>query len=116
VTTALLYLAAFVWLFHYTWVLFGSIMNARRVRDMGKLSNTARWMTYLSLGIGYPLDVLFMLLFCVMLLDPPREITLSKKLWRLSNGGGWWAWQCRRAQWWRANLLDWFDHKGEHRG
>lgn len=103
-----------LWLFHYTWTLFAAVMNARRVRDLGRLTLQARWMTLVALAIGYPLDALANLVFSAVLWEWPREILLSGRLWRLSNGPP--GWRRDRAEWWRSRFLDWFDDRGVHQG
>jgi hypothetical protein len=110
------YVLSLLFMLWFTWVMFAALMNAKRVRAAGQLKAPARVFAYVALGIGYPLDVLCMLVFCVVLLDAPQEFTLSGKLWRLSQRGGRWGWQRTAAEVIRSSLLDNFDPDGVHHG
>jgi hypothetical protein len=68
-------------------------------------------MTAFGALIGVPLDIFLNLISSVIMLDIPKEVTLSQKLSRLNDTGGW---RGDVARWICAELLDPFDPRGYH--
>jgi hypothetical protein len=92
------------------WALYLAIMNLARVRD--QLHPVAKVHAYLLLFVGYPMDAILNLVFCLVIWRRPRDLLFTGTLKRtLNNEDGWRetvaAWVCR-------NLLDQFDPKGKH--
>lgn len=96
-------------LLNMTWVYYVAIVGLYRARDT--LGMPAKVMTYMGALIGVPLDILLNLVASVLLCDLPREVTLSQRLSRLNNTGGW---RGDVARWVCAELLDPFDPRGAH--
>lgn len=88
-------------------------MALKRARDDGSISRIALTLGYPVLAVGYVLD------FCVnisvlslVVLDLPRETTVSQHLSRLVKTGK--PFQVAIANWIGKNLLDAFDPSGAH--
>ena len=92
-----------------TWIYYVAIIRLYREKD--NLNNVAYFMTAFGALIGVPLDILLNLISSVILLDVPKEVTLSQKLSRLNDTGGW---RGDVARWICAELLDPFDPRGFH--
>ena len=94
------------------WVLYAAVMNFKRAKDAGTLSKT-------GLVLGYPIFIVGMLLdiYCnlipltLILLEIPFELTVSARVTRLSNKGGW---RGDVARWFCDDLLDDLDPSGKH--
>lgn len=71
----------------------------------------ARVMAVLAAIPGIPMDVALNVVASILLLDIPLEVTLSQKLSRLNDTGGW---RGDVARWVCAELLDPFDPRGRH--
>lgn len=105
-----------LWLLHYTWTLFAAVMNVKRVRNDGTITPQVRAMGGIALALGSVLNAGVNIFICTLLfLELPREVMTSKRLWRLSQGGGRWPWQQHLAEWLRSRFLDWLDPGGKHR-
>lgn len=96
-------------LVNVTWVYYVAIV--RLYRDRAALRWPAKIMAYAGAAVGVPLDILLNLAATVLLLDWPHEVTLSQRLSRLNNTGGW---RGDVARWVCAELLDPFDPRGSH--
>lgn len=105
----ILYLIAIPLLINMTWIYYVAIMRLKYVRDT--LNPVAKVMGYMGLAVGFPLDILLNLFFSIVLLDMPKEVTLSRHLSRLNDDTGW---RGKAARWICANLLDPFDPSGAH--
>lgn len=94
------------------WALFLSATALDRARRAGTLSAPAKVLG-LPLIVGTAvIDVAVnWVLGTLVLLDRPREWTLSQRLARLSTTGGW---RAAVAKWICSNLLDAFDPTGDH--
>lgn len=92
-----------------TWIYYVAIIRLYREKD--KLSTVAYGMTILGALVGVPLDISLNLICSVMMLDVPKEVTLSQKLSRLNDTGGW---RGDVSRWICAELLDPFDPRGFH--
>lgn len=93
------------------WVLYVAVMNLKRVRDANQLSRTATALRYPVFIFGYALDIAVnAVVMSVVLLEPPREFTVTARLKRHKNSNGW-----RQAvALWFEPLLDPFDPSGNH--
>ena len=98
------------------WLIFVAMMRLREVRDAGKLTLAQKILGYPVLFFGLALDfILNVIVGSLVFLELPREMTLSARLWRLSNGDGW---RRKPALAIRVNLLDSIDPSpsGVHKG
>lgn len=97
------------------WTHYIAVMRLKMLRDAGTLT---RWQTvfgYYVLAKGLLIDLVYHLVIgTLVLLEWPREWTLSGRLWRLSTTGS--GWRQRWALAIRQTLLDPFDPSGVHRG
>lgn len=99
-------------LLYALWVFYLAVMNLMRARIAGRLRKPALVLGYPLLVVGVLLDVAAnVLVMSVLLLEPPRELLVTKRLRRHATGTGW-----RRdvAMWFAVNLLDVFDPSGRH--
>jgi hypothetical protein len=97
------------------WVIFAAMMRLRQVRDAGKLTLAMKVLGYPVLFFGLFID--FMLNAVpgsILFLEFPREMTLSKRLWRHSQEST--GYKQKLAELIRVNLLDALDPSGVHRG
>lgn len=94
------------------WVLYLAVMNLKRVRDLGKLSNTAKVLGTPILVLGYLIDFLLnAVLMSILLLELPRELTISERLKRHNTSSHGWK---KSVSTWFEPLLDPFDPSGNH--
>lgn len=97
-------------LIQLTWVHFLAVMNLSRNRN--KLTKFARFWAYSILAVGYPLDILFNLVFgTIFLLEPPKELLFTARCNRLIEED---TWRGNMARWFCRNMLDPFDPNGTH--
>lgn len=99
------------------WLYFVAAMRLREMRDAKLLTKSQRVMGSILLAEGLFLDLLVhWLIGTVVFLEFParKEYTLSRRLWRLSNGPE--GWRKRWATAIRHELLDTADPEGIHRG
>lgn len=97
------------------WIIFAAVMRLKQVREAGKLTLPMKVFGYPALAVGLIVDFVVNVMFgTLVLLELPRELTLSTRLWRLSNSEP--SWRQRWALWLRTNLLDAIDPSGIHRG
>jgi hypothetical protein len=72
------------------YVFYCAVMNLKRVRDAGKLTAVGKALGYPTLMIGYVLDVLVnVLVMTVVMLELPRETTVTARLKRHQKSKGW---------------------------
>ena len=72
------------------WVFFLAVMNLARADAAGTLPRTSLILGIPLITVAYVLDVAVNLtLGTVLLLDVPKEWTLSERLERLKSAGGW---------------------------
>lgn len=103
---------------HVLWVYFVAVMHLKHLQADGKLTGGIKFMGYQALCIGLILDlVVHLVVGSLLFLELPawREWTLSRRLWRLSNGPDD-TWRRRLALAIRRGLLDQIDPEGVHRG
>jgi len=99
------------------WLYFVAAMRLREVRDAKLLTKEQRVIGAILLCEGLLLDLLVhWFVGTVLFLEFPawKEYTLSRRLWRLSNGPE--GWRKRLATCIRTRLLDSIDPEGVHRG
>jgi hypothetical protein len=88
-------------------------MNLQRARDNGTLSRVAYTLGLPLFAAGYVLDVAVNLtIFSVLVLDLPREGTITAHINRLLKSGR--PFQKTVARWFCHHLLDAFDPSGSH--
>lgn len=72
------------------YVFYAAVMNIKRVRNAGKLTTFGKVLGYPTLLIGLVLDLLVnVLVMSVVLLEPPRELTVTSRLKRHQKSSGW---------------------------
>lgn len=99
------------------WLYFVAAMRLREVRDAKALTKAQRVLGSILLFEGLLLDLLVhWFIGTILFLELParKEYTLSRRLWRLSNGPA--GWRQRLAIKIRTELLDAIDPEGIHRG
>lgn len=97
---------------YVTWALYLAVMALKRARDAGTLTTAATYLGYPMLLIGYAFDFAVNVLVCTpLLLELPRETTVTARLKRHKAAGGW---RGRVAAWVGDHLLDPFDPDGRH--
>lgn len=110
-----LFSAALFWIvvaFYALWTLYLAVMNLKRARDAGRLSPLAKGLGTPLLVLGYLLDTLLnVVAMTLILLELPRELTISERLARHNRAAS--GWRKRVAQWFEP-LLDPFDPSGNH--
>jgi len=105
------YIASSALGFYILWVFYLAVMNLKRVKDAGLLSKTAMALGYPVLIVGYLLDCFVnVFVMTLLLLELPRETTVTSRLKRHNKGTGW-----RKAiAAWAEPLLDPYDPSGDH--
>ena len=105
------YIASSALGFYILWVFYLAVMNLKRVKDAGLLSKTAMALGYPVLIVGYLLDCFVnVVVMTLLLLELPRETTVTSRLKRHNKGTGW-----RKAiAAWAEPLLDPYDPSGDH--
>ena len=96
---------------------FVAAMRLREVRDSQTLTKEQRVIAAVLVCEGLLLDLLVHLTIgTILFLELParKEYTLSRRLWRLSNGPDGWRKSLALAI--RTRLLDSMDPEGVHRG
>jgi hypothetical protein len=86
----LAYLATSVAATYALYVFYSATMNVKRVRDLGRLTTFGAALGYPTLAIGLALDLyvnVFVMSF--VLLEMPREITVTSRLRRHQSSTGW---------------------------
>ncbi len=95
------------------WVLYLAIMNLKRAKDAGTISNAALFLGYPLLAIGLFLDFIGNItIFSLLTLSLPKELLMTGHMDRLiaeDNG-----WRKVVSLWICHNLLDEFDPSGCH--
>lgn len=98
------------------WVIYVAVMRLQMVRDTVGLTLGQKVLGYPALLVGLALDLLVnVVVGSIVLLEPPQEYTLSRRLWRLSNDPTE-GWRRKLALWIRKELLDTIDPRGYHKG
>ena len=98
------------------WVFYVAVMRLKQVREAGQLTTAMKAFGYPLLVVGLVLDFAVNAVFgSLILLELPKEWTLSARLWRWSNDpyGGW---RRKLATAVRVGLLDNVDPSGVHKG
>jgi len=101
---------------HTTWLIYTAVMRLKQVKEAGNLTTAQKAFGYPWLLVGYVLDVLTnAIVGSIVLMERPKEWTLSSRLWRLSNDDTA-GWRQKVALAVRKGLLDAIDGEGIHRG
>lgn len=94
------------------WLFYLAVMNLKRARDAGALTSVAYAFGLPLMWIGLVLDVVAnVLIMTLLMLELPREWTVTARLSRHARGGGW---RQAIALWMALHLLDTFDPSGKH--
>jgi hypothetical protein len=109
---ALTYVAASMTALYALWVLFLAVMSLKHAYDNNTISKPAFIFGYPLLLVGLTIDLLVnVFVASLVLLELPREFTVSDRLSRLIKGKGW---RKDGACWFCAKFLDVFDPSGKH--
>lgn len=109
------YVSASILSAYVLWNHYIIVMGLMRVRDAGKLTPAIRVLGWPRVIFGLAIDLYVNVTVCtVILLELPREGTVSTRLWRLSNAPP--SWRQKVAYWVRTQMLDGFDPSGIHKG
>lgn len=93
------------------WIFYLAVMNLKRAKDAGLLTNTAKALGYPILIVGYILDCFVnFTVMTVLLLEIPQETTVTARLSRHNQGTGW----RKSIAAWAEPLLDPYDPSGNH--
>ena len=98
------------------WIMYVAVMRLKQVRAAEQLTWAMKSFGYPLLAVGLVADLFVnVVLGSLVLLELPREWTLSSRLWRWSNdeSGGW---RQKVALAVRKGLLDAIDPSGVHKG
>jgi len=94
------------------WVFYLAVMSLKRAKDAGTISKFALVMGYPVLFFGLLIDLFVnVFVFTVLLLELPRELTVTARLKRHGTQGGW---RGDFARWFCESLLDTFDPSGDN--
>lgn len=87
---ALIYIGLSLAITYGLYVFYCAVMNIKRVRDMGKLTALGKVLGYPTLVIGLVLDLAVnVLVMSIILLEIPREWTVTSRLKRHQASTGW---------------------------
>lgn len=105
----ILYTLLSIWLL---WVFYLAVMNLSRARNAGTLSTAAYIVGYPVLIVGLLLDLIVnVIVLTIIMLELPKETTVTSRLKRHSRKGGW---RADIANWLGKYILDPFDPSGKH--
>ena len=111
--TALILIGVSLVSLYALWVLYVAVMNIQRVQKEGKLTLGSKILAFPVVLVGYTLDVVLnYVLLTVILLELPKEKTISQRLKRHNQGRGskWGAMIARFVE----PILDPYDYRGDH--
>lgn len=93
-----------------TWVFYLAVMNI--IPHRKNMHPIAKAHGYVLVGIGLILDtILNIVVASVILLQPPKQLLLTRRLkYNIRRGG----WRGKVSKWICVHLLDQFDPKGPH--
>lgn len=95
------------------WVFYLAVMNLKRAHDAGTLSKLTLALGMPLLFVGLLIDlVVNVLVATVVMLELPRELTVSERMSRLVKRDT--GWRGKGACWFCAKFLDLFDPSGKH--
>ena len=98
------------------WIMYVAVMRLKQVRAAGQLTLAMKVFGYPALALGLLLDLFVnVVVASAVLAEVPRELTLSSRLWRLSNDDSA-GWRQKVALAVRVGLLDAIDPSGVHSG
>lgn len=94
------------------WIFYLAVMGLQRARDAGTLGPIAYKLGVPVLIVGYALDfAVNVVVMSVVLLEPPRETTVTARLKRHASRD---TWRGDVARYLARHLLDAFDPSGRH--
>jgi hypothetical protein len=98
-------------LFYSLWILYLAVMNLKRVKNLGKLHPAAFYLGVPVFAVGITLDVLLnIFVMTVILLELPKELTITARLQRHNKTDGWRKYIAKILE----PILDPFDPSGDH--
>ena len=95
-----------------SWFSYIAVMKLKEQRR--QLGPIAKVFAYIGLGLALVKDAVLVLIFSVLLLTVPRELTLTAMLKRLQITYAEGGWRGVAAAWVCAKLLNQFDPSGKH--
>ena len=111
--TYLLYAAYSLASLYALWLFYLAVMSLYRAQLAGTLSKVALVLGYPILIFGLVLDLIVnVFVASVVMLDLPRELTVSEKMSRLIKSKS--PWRRTGACWFCEKFLDVFDPTGKH--
>jgi hypothetical protein len=109
---ALIYLATSAFTLFRLWVFYLAVMSLQRLRDSSGLDKRNKALGSVALVIGYLLDAYVnIFVMSVLLLEFPRELTVTARLKRHNLSGKGWG---KRVALWFEPILDPHDPSGDH--
>lgn len=97
--------------FYILWILYLAVMNLKRVKDLGKLHPMAFYLGVPIFAVGITIDVLLnIIVMTVILLELPKELTITARLQRHNKTTGWRSYIAKFLE----PILDPFDPSGDH--
>lgn len=100
----------------FLWVFYVAVMRLKQVKAAEQLTWAMKAFGYPLLIVGLALDLFVnVVVGSAVLLERPKEWTLSSRLWRLSNDDSA-GWRQKVALAVRKGLLDAVDPSGIHKG
>lgn len=97
--------------FYLLWVLYLAVMNLKRAQMNGTLNLQTKILGYPLVWFAYFIDFTCNLIISVVLLDFPRETTVTEHLKRMKATQT--GWRLSIAKWFET-ILDQFDPSGDH--
>ena len=95
------------------WLFYLAVMSLHRAQLAGTLSKPALYFGYPILAVGLVLDLIVNIFVASpVMLDLPRELTVSDKMSRLIKSNS--PWRRKGACWFCEKFLDVFDPSGRH--
>lgn len=95
------------------WLFYLAVMALKRAKIAGRLSRPALLLALPVLAVALAIDVMVnAVLVTLVMLERPREWTVSDRLTRHVHAGH--GWRQAAARWVCVHLLDAFDPSGSH--
>lgn len=95
------------------WIFFLAVMSLDKANAEGKLTTLCKPFAYVILFLGLLIDLFCQIfIFTFLMLDIPRELTVSERLTRYKDHDN--GWRNKFAIWFAKHFLDPFDRRGKH--
>lgn len=97
--------------FYLLWVLYLAVMNLKRAKMNGTLNLQTKILGYPLVWFAYFIDFTCNIIISFVLLDPPKETTVTEHLKRIKATET--GWRLSIAKWFET-ILNQFDPEGNH--